>query len=199
MLALDAFVGEPLEEVRDRHHRDGSLEQRRIPEDRQQRDHPAVAPADNRDAGRVDLRVLRLQHIRRSHHVVDFRAAVVDGVVEGLAVADAAAILGRDDDVTLRRRFADVRNVVLVEMSTDVLVNPQERRVPLRAAQLQRLEDERRDVDVTHLAAVGDLLHLHEAVAGGAPCLVGVGLLLQLTIEVGRALLERPAGARRLR
>ena len=93
MLPLDALVGEPLEQVGDRHHRDGGLEQRRIPEDGQQRDHPAVAPADDPDARRIDLRILRLQHVRRRHHVVDFGAAVVDGVVERLAVADAAAIL----------------------------------------------------------------------------------------------------------
>ena len=58
------------------------------------------------------------------------------------------------------------------------------------AAQLQRLKDERRDVQVTRLAAVGDLVHLHEAVARGAPGLVGLGLLLELALEVGRTLLE---------
>ena len=101
---------------------------------------------------------------------------------------------GRDDDVALRRGFADVRNVVLVEMSADVLVHPDERGMSLRAAQLQRLKDEGRDVEVTRLAAVGDLVHLHEAVARRAPGLVGLGLLLELTFEIGRALLELPGG-----
>ena len=49
----------------------------------------------------------------------------------------------------------------------------------LRAAQLQRLKDQRRDVEVAGLAAVGDLLHLHEALARGAPGRVGLRLLLR--------------------
>ena len=67
------------------------------------------------------------------------------------------------------------------------------RRMSLGAAQLQRLEDERRNVQVTHPAAVGDLVHLHEAVARRAPRLVGLRLLLQHAIEVGLALLELSA------
>ena len=102
------------------------------------------------------------------------RAAVVDRVVERLAVADAAAILRRDDDVALGGRFADVRNVVLVEMAADVLVHPDERRVPLWRRAASAAGRRSRDVHVARLAAVGDLLHLHEAVAGGAPRLVGL-------------------------
>ena len=64
---------------------------------------------------------------------------------------------------------------------------------PFGAAQLQRLEDEGRDVEVTHPAAVGDLVHLHEAVARGAPGLVGLRLLLQHAIEVRLALLGQAA------
>ena len=60
----------------------------------------------------------------------------------------------------------------------------------VRAAQLQRLEHERRDVEIAGLAAVGDLLHLHEAVARRPPGLVGLGLLLQHALEIGRPLLE---------
>jgi hypothetical protein len=70
--------------------------------------------------------------------------------------------------------------------------------MPFRAAQFQGLKDERRDVHVTCLAAVGDLLHLHEAVAGGVPRLVGFGLLLELTLEIGLALLELALRTRRL-
>ena len=80
---------------------------------------------------------------------------------------------------------------MLVEMSADVLVNQHRSAdIPFRAAQLERLEDERRDLQVTRLAAVGDLVHLHEAIARGTPRLVGLGLLLELALEIGRALLE---------
>src|SRR5262249_23564954 len=76
---------------------------------------------------------------------------------------------------------------------------PHERGVPLRAAELQRLEDERGNLQVTRSAAVGDLLHLHEAVARGAPRLVGLGLLREHAIEIRlalRRLLRRPGAQR---
>ena len=67
------------------------------------------------------------------------------------------------------------------------------------AAQRERLKHKGGDVHIAHLAAVGDLLHLHDAVARGAPGLVGVGLLLELALEVGRTLLEliRPVAPKR--
>jgi hypothetical protein len=133
---------------------------------------------------RVDLRIPVLQHLERGHDVVDLGAAVIDRVIERLAVADAAAILRRDHDIALRCRLPDVRNVVLVEMTADVLVHPDERRMTLRAAKIQRLEDERRNVEVADAAPVADLRHLHDAVAGPAPCLVGLGLPLDLAVEV---------------
>jgi hypothetical protein len=60
----------------------------------------------------------------------------------------------------------------------------------LCTAQLQRLKHERRDVQVTRPAAVGDLVHLHEAVARRAPGFVRLGLLLELAVEVGGPLLK---------
>ena len=129
--------------------------------------------------------VLRLQHVDGRHHVVHFSAAVIDRVVERLPVADAAAILRCDDDIALRGCLADVWNVVFVEVAADVLVDPDERGVRLRAAELQRLEDKCRDVEIAYAAAIGDLLHLHDAVARGAPGPVRVRLLLQHSLEVG--------------
>ena len=49
MLPLNPFPGEPLKEVRHRHDSHRGLEHRRISEDRQQRDHPAMAPAHDAD------------------------------------------------------------------------------------------------------------------------------------------------------
>ncbi len=57
----------------------------------------------------------------------------------------------------------------------------------LGAAQRQRLEHERRDVEIADLAAVGDLLDLHAAGARVAPVAIGFGLILRHPLEVRRA------------
>ena len=69
-------------------------------------------------------------------------------------------------------------------------MDPDESGVRFCAAELQRLKDESGDVEVANLAAVGDLLHLHEAVARRPPDLVGLRLLLQLTVEIRLTLLN---------
>src|SRR5262249_19242727 len=140
---------------------------------------------------RIDGSVARLEHVNRGHDVVHFSAAVVDRVEEALTVADAAAVLRSDDDVAFRGGLADVGNVVFVEVAADILVDPDQRWMSLRAAQLERLKDESRDLHVAGAAAVGDLLHLHEAGTRSAPRLVGLGLLLEHPLEVGLTLRRR--------
>src|SRR5262249_8586400 len=101
------------------------------------------------------------------------------------AVADAPAILRRDDDVALADRLAHVGDVVLVQMAADVLVHPDDRGVSARGgAELQRLKDEGRHVEIAHPGTVGDLVHRHEAFAGGAPFPIGFGLLLEIAREI---------------
>ena len=60
------------------------------------------------------------------------------------------------------------------------------------AARLERLEDERGNVEIARAAAVGDLLHLHDALARRAPRPVGLGLLPQQPLEVRRRVPELP-------
>src|SRR5207249_4486965 len=79
-LLLDALALDALDQVRDRNNRSRGAERSGIPEDRQHRDHPAVAPADDPDALAVDFRISFSQYIDRRHHIVDLRAAVIDGV-----------------------------------------------------------------------------------------------------------------------
>ncbi len=135
----------------------------------------------------IHRRILGGDHRRRRHHIVDFRTAVVDRVVKRLAVADAAAIFRRDDDVAARGGFANVWNVVLVQMTADVLVHPHERRMLTGAAQPKRLKDERGDVEIAFRTAIADLLDLHEAVARRTPGAIGLGLLPEHPGEVGPA------------
>ena len=116
-----------------------------------------MAPADDADPRGIDLRVPRLQDVAGRDRIVHLGAAVVDGVVMRLPVADAAAVLRGDDDVAFGRRFTDVGNVVLVEAPANVFVNPDERRVAPRAPHPQRLEHERGDFEIVRAAAEGDL------------------------------------------
>src|SRR4051812_1049766 len=69
-------------------------------------------------------------------------------------------------------------------MAADVFVDPHDRGVPLRPAQMQRLEHEGGDVEIANPAAIRDLLHLHVAVACRAPSCVGVGLVARIAVEV---------------
>ena len=144
-----------------------------------------MAPTDDADARGIDVRIPCRQHADRGHDVVDLAATVVDRVVEHLAVADAAAIFRRNHDVAFARCLADERNVILAQVTANALVHPDKRGVALRPAQPERLEYERGNVEIARLAAVGDLLHLHEAFARGAPRPVGVGLLPHHVLGVG--------------
>jgi hypothetical protein len=71
-------------------------------------------------------------------------------------------------------------------MAADVLVHPHERRPASRRRRAERQEDERRHIQIAGAAAIGDLLHTHEAVARRAPLAVGGSLLIQLFLEVRR-------------
>src|SRR6202040_668118 len=86
--------------------------------------------------------------------------------------------------VPSRDRFADVRDVMLVQVAADVLVHPDDGRMAPRAAHLQRLKHKCRDLEVAQAAPVGDLLELHEARTRGAPGLVGLGLLARQALEI---------------
>ena len=134
----------------------------------------------------------RREHADGGHDVADLPAAVVDRVVERPAVAGAATIFRRDDDVPFARRVADERNVILAQVAADALVNPDKRGVCFRPAQMERLEDKRGNVQIARLASVGDLLHLHDALARGAPRHVRVGLLPHQILGVRLRVPELP-------
>src|SRR4029079_18386573 len=104
----------------------GRPEQGRVAEDGEQSDQSTMAPADDADSCGIDFRISGSEHADSGHHVVPLGAAVVDRVVEPRPVADAAAVLRCDDDIAAGRRVADERDVVLVKMSADVLMNPDE-------------------------------------------------------------------------
>src|SRR5205807_3659998 len=134
-----------------------------------------MAPANDADAVRIDVRVLRSKDIDRRHDVVNLAAAVVDGVEQRLSVPEAASIFRCDDHVPFARRFANVRDVVLVQMTANVLVDPDQGGMALRAAQMQRLKYECRDIEIAYPTAVGNLLHLHVTFAGLAPFRIRTG------------------------
>src|SRR5207249_11484039 len=75
----------------------------------------------------------------------------------------------------------------------NVLVERDDRRMALWAANGERLKHEGGNIEIADRAPIGDLVHLHDAVACRAPCLVGLGLLLKLAVEVGLARRILPA------
>ena len=87
-LGLDPFARQAMKQIGHRHHRHRRLERRRIPEDRQQRDHAAVAPADDADARRVHEGIAARQRAGGADDIVDFGAAIVDGVIERFVCLD---------------------------------------------------------------------------------------------------------------
>src|SRR5438552_1260221 len=78
-------------------------------------------------------------------------------------------------------------------MAADVLVHPDDRRVALRSAEIERLKYERGNIQIADPAAVGDLLHLHVAVARRPPFRVGLRLVAKILLEVADAILGRRA------
>ena len=142
-----------------------------------------MAPADDAEPRLIDVRQ-RLQIIDRAHDVVDLVAAVVDRLIERFAVAGAPAIIGRDDHVPAVHRFLDEREHRLRLVAVDATVHPDERRVPLRPAPLQRLEDVGRDVQIADAAAVFHLLEIDDAVARCCESRVGPGLRVDLGLVV---------------
>src|SRR5262249_57495827 len=119
---------------------------------------PPGAPPDEPHPPATPLRIPGPQPPARRRHIVDFAAAVIDGVVERAAVADAPAILRSDDNVAPGNRFADIRNVVLVQMTADVFVHPHQRRTAARRRRPEREKHECGYVEVAGPAAVANLL-----------------------------------------
>ena len=65
-----------------------------------------MTPAEHTDAGRIDIGEVLHRPVARRLHIIDFAAAVVDGVVQLAAVARAAAVLGRNHHIALLQQFA---------------------------------------------------------------------------------------------
>ena len=110
----------------------------------------------------------------RRHHVVDLLAAVVDRLVVRLAVAGAAAVVGGDDHVAARDRLLHEREHGDAPVAVHAAVHPDHRRVALRPALLERLEQVGRDVHVADAAAVLHHREVDDALAelgipGGRP------------------------------
>src|SRR5690348_5717907 len=79
----------------------------RVPHRGEQRYQAAMAPADHSDSLRINFAV-SLQHELASRvDVFDFQAAVIDGPPEFDAITTAAAVIRRDDGISLLEQFAD--------------------------------------------------------------------------------------------
>jgi len=89
-----------------------------------------VTPAHDADAATDRPARISLQHIGCRHDIVDLGAAVIDRVVEGLAVADAAALFRRDDDVA-SAALRGCRECSAVQVTADVFVHPDDGRMSL--------------------------------------------------------------------
>src|SRR5207244_9001886 len=100
------LVAHPLHEIADRHARVRDLVVVRPARDVHQRLKSAVAPAHDADTARVDVRQILNGPVASVVNVVDLRAAVIDLLVKLAPVADAPAILGANDDVSLPERLA---------------------------------------------------------------------------------------------
>ena len=112
-----------------------------------QRDQPAVAPAHDADALRVDV-VVVLQHpLPAGEHVLDLQPAVVDQLPELLAVAGAAAVLRRDDRVALLEQLAQDVDVVAVDVAVNAAVDEDDQRQLLSGEVLLGQEGVGRDDD----------------------------------------------------
>src|SRR5580765_4626848 len=72
----------------------------------------------------------------------------------------------------------------LVDVSTNVGMHPDERGTLFRTSGLQRLKEERRDLETIRAALVGDLVHLHQTGTRRAPRLIGRRLVLEIPLEV---------------
>ena len=128
--------------VRDAGHVDRRAERRRPLGHRQQREEPAVAQAPDAEAIGVHVRQ-RLQVVGAHRRVLEIVAADVhvDAFAPRGAVADAAAVVGREDDVALLQQVlveAVVDGVVplhvpaVVVLVDAVAVHPDDRRMLLR-------------------------------------------------------------------
>ena len=126
------------------------------------RDESAVAPPHNANPGRIDLGT-RLEVVQGCIDVIDFHSAVVDGLMELLAVACAAAILRRNNHVPALHRLDDEREVVLIPVAVHATVHPDHSRVGTSAARVEWREDIRRNRHPIGSRAVGNLLVPHHA------------------------------------
>ena len=130
-----------------------------------QRDVAAVAPAHDAEPVGVHVRQ-RLQVVHRRDRVVDLVAAVVDRLVVRLAVARAAAVVGRDDHVAaLRRPPCTNGNMVMPQLPCTPPCTQIIAAWPFGPRFCERLEEIGRDVQVPDAAAVGDLLEVDDALA----------------------------------
>src|SRR5260221_10365286 len=80
---------------------------------------------------------------------------------------------------------------MLGKMTGDVLVHPHQCGMLTSAATAQRLKYKRGNFKITFRALVGDLLDLHEPVAGRAPGAIRLRLLAEHACEVRSSGLDR--------
>src|SRR5271154_5316295 len=109
-------------------------------------DHAAVAPADHADALLIK-EVIVLEHPGAGpEDVLDLGAAIIDLVVEALAVAGAATVVGGDDGITLLEKFANRSEfIVRAEVAVNPLVGEDEEGLLLRAVDVLGNEGHRAD------------------------------------------------------
>ena len=145
-----------------------------VGEDVHQGDEAAVAPADDADAFGVEEAVALEHELHAEVDVVDLAAAVVDVLVEVVAVAGAAAIVGGDDGVALLDEFADEMGVDGgVERGVDALVNEDDE--GLLVAAVESFGDEGVTVEEDGIGRTGGFLVL-DVLVGWAGVLVFVDL-----------------------
>ena len=101
-------------------------------------------------------------------------------------MSGAAAVVGRDHDVTPLHRFADEREHVRAPVAVHATVHPHQRSVPLRAALRERSEQVRGNRHAIGTTAVGDFPELHDANAARGVDAVRRTLLRGEPLVVGR-------------
>ena len=96
-----------------------------------QRDHAAVAPADNAYPIRIHDVVAFHHVIARRHHVFVLQAAVVDILVKAPAVTGAAAVVRRDHNIALRQHLPENMHGSRGEIAVHAAVREDQQRILL--------------------------------------------------------------------